>query len=173
MIKSPQPATFGEQMAESMAELRAIMTAGASPTANGRLTARTIDVAEPSNYDAKAVKKVRDGLNVSQAVFAQLLGVSDVLVRSWERGARSPAPAARRRLDQIREHPGHFSKLVITRCIAGLASVRRTSHDRSPNSWFFCNIGSNMQTANFLSGARLSAAAPGVPATSRMRFYSV
>ena len=112
MKKKPRSATFGEQMAQSMAELREIMAAGASPTANGRLTARTIEVAEPSAYDARGVKKVRDALNVSQAVFAQLLGVSDVLVRSWERGARSPAPVARRLMDQIREHPEQFSTLV-------------------------------------------------------------
>jgi len=112
MNKSPRSATFGEQMAQSMAELREIMTAGASPIGNGRLTARTIEVAGPSAYDAKGVKKVRDALNVSQAVFAQLLGVSDVLVRSWERGVRAPAPVACRLMDQIREHPEHFSKLV-------------------------------------------------------------
>jgi DNA-binding transcriptional regulator YiaG len=110
--KSPRVATFGEQMAHSMAELREIMTAGASPTMNGRLTARTIEVAEPSTYDARGVREVRDALNVSQAVFAQLLGVSDVLVRSWERGVRSPAPVARRLLDQVRAYPGNFSKLV-------------------------------------------------------------
>jgi putative transcriptional regulator len=112
MNKSTPAAAFAEQMAESMAELREIMNTGASPIANGRLTARTIEVAEPSAYDATEVKKVRDGLNVSQSVFAQLIGVSEVLVRSWERGARVPAPVARRLLDQIREHPGQFSKLV-------------------------------------------------------------
>ncbi|HZK82348.1 MAG TPA: helix-turn-helix domain-containing protein [Humisphaera sp.] len=112
MKKTNRINTFGEQMAQSMSELRSIMSAGASPTANGRLTARTIQVAAPSAYDAKRVKKVREGLNVSQSVFAQLLGVSDVLVRSWERGARSPAPVARRLLDQVREYPEQFSKLV-------------------------------------------------------------
>jgi putative transcriptional regulator len=112
MKKQTRIAPFREQMAQSMAELRDIMNSGLSPTANGRLTVRTIEVAQPSAYDAKSVRRIRDGLNVSQAVFAQLLGVSDVLVRSWERGARAPAPVARRLLDQVREHPEQFSKLV-------------------------------------------------------------
>jgi hypothetical protein len=51
-------------------------------------------------------------LNVSQAVFARLIGVSDVLVRSWERGARQPAPIARRLLDQIQAYPAQFAPLV-------------------------------------------------------------
>lgn len=49
-------------------------------------------------------------LNVSQPVFAQLLGISAVLVRWWERGARSPAPIARRLLDQV--DPKRFLSLV-------------------------------------------------------------
>ncbi len=110
--KSPKTTSFNEQMAHSMAELRDLMTAGTSPTADGRLTVRTIEVSDPSTYDAKRVKQVRDGLNVSQTVFARLLGVSDVLVRSWERGARVPAPIACRLLDQVRAYPAQFSKLV-------------------------------------------------------------
>jgi putative transcriptional regulator len=104
--------SFTEQMARSMAEMKSIMSAGESPTGDGRLTVRTIRVAEPGEYDAKRIKKVRAVLNVSQAVFARLIGVSDVLVRSWERGARNPAPVARRLLDQIRAHPSQFVQLV-------------------------------------------------------------
>jgi DNA-binding transcriptional regulator YiaG len=112
MNKPSRSAAFGEQMAQAMAELRAIMSSGKSPTDDGRLTIRTIEVAEPSAYDARKVRKVRAALNVSQAVFARLVGVSDVLVRSWERGARQPVPIARRLLDQIRAHPAQFVHLV-------------------------------------------------------------
>jgi putative transcriptional regulator len=112
MRKSRRSAPFGEQMAQAMSDLRSIMSSGESPTGNGRLTARTIEIAEPSNYDARKIKKVRADLNVSQAVFARLVGVSDVLVRSWERGARQPAPIACRLLDQIRAYPGQFAGLV-------------------------------------------------------------
>jgi DNA-binding transcriptional regulator YiaG len=38
---------------------------------------------------------------MSQAVFANLMGVSLVLVQSWEQGVRTPAPMACRLLDEI------------------------------------------------------------------------
>jgi DNA-binding transcriptional regulator YiaG len=128
MSKSQRSAPFGEQMASAMGELRSMMSSGQSPTANGQLTARTIQVAEPSNYDAGKVKKVRSALNVSQAVFARLVGVSDVLVRSWERGVRQPAPIARRLLDQIRAYPGQFAQLVHSSDAMGITSATSPKH---------------------------------------------
>jgi putative transcriptional regulator len=127
MSKSQRVPTFRQQMAQAMDELRSIMSAGESPTGNGRLTARTIEVAEPSVYDARKVKKVRSDLNVSQAVFAKLIGVSHVLVRSWERGAREPAPIARRLLDQIRAHPAQFAQLVHAPSAIRSSSRKRTN----------------------------------------------
>jgi len=127
MNKSPRSAAFGEQMAQAMAELRAIISSGQSPTRDGRLTIRTIEVAEPYAYDAHKIKKVRAALNVSQGVFARLVGVSDVLVRSWERGARQPAPIARRLLDQIRAYPAQFVRLVHA---PRTGAARRKRNDR-------------------------------------------
>jgi DNA-binding transcriptional regulator YiaG len=112
MNKDSRTESFGRQMAHAMGELRSIMSRGQSPSANGRLTARTIEVAEPSAYNARRIKQTRAMLNVSQTVFARIVGVSDVLVRSWERGVRQPAPIARRLLDQIRRYPAQFSPLV-------------------------------------------------------------
>jgi putative transcriptional regulator len=112
MNKSRRSAKFSDQMAQSMSDLRSIMSLGQSPTGNGRLTVRTIEVTEPSDYDARKVKQVRAALNVSQAVFARLVGVSDVLVRSWESGVRQPAPIARRLLDQIQANPKQFARFV-------------------------------------------------------------
>ncbi len=112
MKKNAKPQSFRRQLAGSMAELRAIMESGASPSSEGRLTVRTLEVTEPSTYDAKAIRKIRQELNVSQAIFARMVGVSGVLVRSWERGVRQPAPIARRLLDQIRDFPERFAGLV-------------------------------------------------------------
>lgn len=103
---------FRAQVAQGIAELQGIMARGESPTANGRLTVRHIGVAAPSEYDAKAIKATRARLNVSQGVFAELIGVSPVLVRSWERGVRTPAPVARRLLDQVCENPSRFLSLL-------------------------------------------------------------
>jgi DNA-binding transcriptional regulator YiaG len=130
MNKSPRSAPFGRQMAQAMAELRSIISEGRTPTGDGRLTVRAIEVAEPSVYDAKKIKRVRSAMNVSQAVFARLVGVSDVLVRSWERGARQPAPIARRLLDQIRTHPDQFARLVHASAEGKSFSRTRTGHGR-------------------------------------------
>jgi putative transcriptional regulator len=134
MNKSARSAAFGDQMAQAMADLRAIVSSGGSPTSDGRLTIRTIEIAEPSTYDAHKIKKVRAALNVSQRVFARLVGVSDVLVRSWERGARQPAPIARRLLDQIRAYPAQFVRLVhappLRKSASRSGGVQRKRNDR-------------------------------------------
>ena len=110
--KDDKTINFREQMVQSMAELQRMIDRGESPSGSGRLTVRRIRVSEPREYDAKAVRAARERLNVSQPVFAELLGISAVLVRSWERGVRSPAPIARRLLDQVQAAPNHFLSLV-------------------------------------------------------------
>jgi putative transcriptional regulator len=114
MTRLARPQAFSRQMARAAAELRSIMSKGQSPTGNGRLSVRSVEVAEPSEYDAGRLKDLRVSLNLSQAAFARIMGVSDVLVRSWERGVRRPALMARRLLDQVREHPDQFIKLMRT-----------------------------------------------------------
>jgi putative transcriptional regulator len=111
MTKTTKVAGFREQFRLAMGELQAIVDSK-SLDRGGHYTVRTIEVAEPSEYDAKRVRATREALGLSQAVFANLVGVSTVLVRSWERGARHPAPIARRLLDQMRANPKQFAALV-------------------------------------------------------------
>mgnify|MGYP001124062743 CR=1 FL=1 len=47
------------------------------------------------------MRKTREDLGVSQAVFADMLGVSASLVQSWEQGFRKPSRMACRLLDEI------------------------------------------------------------------------
>ena len=124
--------SFKQQMAQSMAELESIMQGGQSPSGDGRFTVRVIEVREPSPYDAGAVRRLRSRLNVSQAVFAQMMGVSQVLVRSWERGARAPSALARRLMDQVREQPERFSSGLLHR--SHEATARRTPSGRKRRS---------------------------------------
>jgi DNA-binding transcriptional regulator YiaG len=99
-IQSPR-----QQLAQSMKDLESIMARGQSYAGNGRFTVRTVEVTRPAAYSASQVCALRNRLGVSQAVFAELLGVSQVLVRSWERGARKPAPMACRLLELIQQDP--------------------------------------------------------------------
>jgi DNA-binding transcriptional regulator YiaG len=45
-------------------------------------------------------------------VFAQMLGVSAALVRSWECGQRKPSLIARRLLDLIRANPTNWREMI-------------------------------------------------------------
>src|SRR5689334_17553368 len=73
-----------------------------------RFTVRTVSIPQPSNYSPMAVKRLRDRLKMSQAVFAELLGVSRIWVQGWERGVRQPSPLARRLMDTIRADPASW-----------------------------------------------------------------
>ena len=58
-------------------------------------------------YGPKEVKTIRALLKVSQALFAQFLGVSPQTVRAWERG-QSPSDIACRFMDEIHRDPPYW-----------------------------------------------------------------
>ena len=78
----------------------------------GRLTVRQVEVPDPSQYPPASVRRLRQELGVSQPVFARLMGVSTVLVQSWEQGQRIPSPMARRLLDEIRRDPRRWAQTL-------------------------------------------------------------
>lgn len=78
-----------------------------------KYTIRTVHrVPDPAPYAAADVRRARELVGVSQPVFAQMLGVSAALVRSWECGQRKPAPIARRLLDLVRSNPAAWRKMI-------------------------------------------------------------
>ena len=77
-----------------------------------RFTVRTASIPEPGSYSPAAIKKLRAQLEMSQGVFAELLGVSRVWVQGWERGVRQPSPLARRLLDTIRANPSAWLESI-------------------------------------------------------------
>jgi DNA-binding transcriptional regulator YiaG len=70
-------------------------------------------IPKPSLYPPERVRAVRELIGASQEVFAQLLAVSPMTVRSWEQGLRQPSPIARRFLDEIEMAPGHFRGRIV------------------------------------------------------------
>ena len=54
-------------------------------------------------YDAESVKKLRLSLNLTQAMFAGMLGVSQKTVEAWESGRNIPMGPASRVLDLLSE----------------------------------------------------------------------
>lgn len=77
-----------------------------------RLTAQTSRVAEPAEYAPAEIRALREGLGVSQSVFAGLVGVSKSLVEHWEAGIRVPSAMARRLLDAIAADPRGFLRAL-------------------------------------------------------------
>ena len=87
-MRTSRPQSIRQQLRGSMGDLKTIMARGQTPAGDGRFTVRTVDVVEPSAHDARSVRRIRRSLNLSQSLFAQLLGVSGSLVRAWEHGTR-------------------------------------------------------------------------------------
>lgn len=52
-------------------------------------------------YSASAVKKIRKKVNLSQPLFAELLGMSVKTVRSWEQGLSTPSRSSARLLEAL------------------------------------------------------------------------
>ena len=80
----------------------------------GERTLRVTEVvvpAPPQLYSADDVRRIRMGLNMSQAGFARLLQVSNKTVQSWEQGTRRPQQSSARLLQFI-EHPDLLTTLA-------------------------------------------------------------
>jgi putative transcriptional regulator len=97
-----------------LADLAAFAKALESGTAlESKYTVRRVEVPDsPRTYSAREVRATRDKIAVSQSIFAQLLGVSTILVQAWEQGHRTPAPWARRLLDEVNHDPKRWRGMV-------------------------------------------------------------
>ena len=80
-----------------------------------KYTMRQVRVVPPPQfYSPEQVRVVRQLIGVSQEVFAQILAVSPMTIRSWEQEARKPSAMARRFLEEIQMSPDHFRGRVTT-----------------------------------------------------------
>jgi putative transcriptional regulator len=78
-----------------------------------RFTCRTVVLnIVPSDYPPRRVRRVRAALGLSQALFAQFLGVSVASVQAWEQGAKTPAKMACRFMDEILRDPAQWQQRV-------------------------------------------------------------
>jgi putative transcriptional regulator len=105
-----------QALLRGLEELEACVRDGVRP--EDRFSSRTVfRVPAPGHYSPQAVTKLRKRLGVSQAGFAEMMGVSRILVQSWERGVRKPSALASRLLDTISSDPAAW--------LARLQSPRR------------------------------------------------
>lgn len=92
---------------ESLAELERVVREGLTlEDIKKRFPTRVRVIApDPGKYSPAEIKALRTKIGISQADFASLMGVSHILVQSWEQGVRDPSPLARRLLDTISSDP--------------------------------------------------------------------
>ncbi len=110
--KKKEAQTLGEELVDGLRELSETVATGKPLSA--KFTVRTVNLKlEPRQYDALEVKETREELQVSQAVFAEILAVSPDCVEKWEQGRGEPSPMACRLLDLINEHRDHWTDVLM------------------------------------------------------------
>lgn len=90
-----------EELLESVKQGAAIMKGEAKP-------GRTFE------FDKPDVQAIRKQYGLSQAKFAQLLGISTSTLRNWEQGRRKPEGPARVLLQVAAKHPEAILDVVHT-----------------------------------------------------------
>ncbi len=76
------------------------------------LSAAVAVVLPPPRYSPARIRRVRDALLMSQAVFANVLNVSSSTVAAWEQGAREPSGATLRLLELAEHDPDVLASRV-------------------------------------------------------------
>lgn len=104
-MKTTKDRNLGALLVESMAQAVAIDEGRLKPARVRRRTLRESIVSPPPQLASEEIRHLREGLGLSQPVFAQTLNVSVGTVRSWEQGLRSPDGPSRRLLELTQRHP--------------------------------------------------------------------
>jgi len=122
-MSEDQLSTRGRRIVAALNEFADDLEAGGPIEA--KYTVRQVRVVPPPRpYSPEEVRGVRQLLGASQEVFAQMLAVSPMTVRSWEQGSRKPSAMARRFLDEIRMAPGHFRGRIAAAATGASASSK-------------------------------------------------
>lgn len=74
--------------------------------------AGTIDLRKRTLQPVASASEIRAKLQISQAAFAGLMGVSVRTLQDWEQGRRQPAGSARMLLRIAQQHPEVFLELT-------------------------------------------------------------
>jgi putative transcriptional regulator len=114
----------GDRIVASLTDLRDSLRAG-EPLSK-RFTVRTVEIPAPQEFQPGRIRALRDRLGMSQSVFASLIGVSRVLVQSWEQGTREPSLLARRLLAEVDRDPRRWQKMIVPESDE-LARTRRSA----------------------------------------------
>ena len=101
--------SIGSQIARDLRKLNAVVASGKSVCDKFTCTRVVLNL-QPRDYTPEMVKEVRAKLRMSQAIFAQFLGVSASTVQSWEQGQNDVPGMACRFLDEINRNPSYWHR---------------------------------------------------------------
>ena len=62
----------------------------------------------PRSLVGKDVQSIRESFGLSQALFAQYLGVGTRTLQDWEQGVRAPAGAVLRVIEEMTDRPDYW-----------------------------------------------------------------
>ena len=74
---------------------------------------RVVTVIPVPQYKGIEIKKIREELKITQANFAELMGVSIKTVEAWETGRNIPQGPAQRMLDLLKNESDIVGKYVV------------------------------------------------------------
>lgn len=108
---------FGELLIEGLQEAVSVRRGEREPARRERrpMTARDAVVEPPRQYGGPETQRIREGLGLSQSVFARVLNASPETVKAWEQGKRQPDGMALTLLEIAENHPQALLSRVRTR----------------------------------------------------------
>lgn len=105
--------TKGKQTKLGQGLLKGVKEAVAFENRKMDLRTTTIEIPDvPPEFNKVEVKSIREHLNVSQPIFAKILGVSSDTVKAWERGANKPSGSSARLIQIAKEEPQVFRQIM-------------------------------------------------------------
>ena len=109
--KADSQRTPGQEIAAGLEEFADALQRGADIAAefNCRQMRFHLNV---GNYTPRKVLQTRKRIRCSQAVFAEVMGVTASAVRSWEQGSRPPSKTACRLMDVINREPSRWIGMI-------------------------------------------------------------
>ncbi|ETY74722.1 XRE family transcriptional regulator [Lactiplantibacillus fabifermentans T30PCM01] len=78
---------------------------------DSHVTTHVVSLKPVPDYDADAIKAIREKLGITQRVLAFYVAVSPRTVKSWEAGKSHPSKTARRLIQSVQSQP-NILKLV-------------------------------------------------------------
>lgn len=121
--------SIGEEIIDGLEDFAKALETNESIPAKYTCRRIALDL-HPQTYGPTLVRKTRTLLGVSQAVFAQFLGVSVKTVSAWEQGRNVPQDVACRLMDEIRHDPSYWQKRLREMAVSKIDASKRNGRKK-------------------------------------------